>query len=130
MTDLDMLNKIDVLRERADISYEQARQALETHNGSVVDTLVALEQEEKSRREQFFVRGNELVDKVKELLRKANVTKIRVKQDERTILELPVTAGVVGAVVAPELAILAAVAALITKCTVEVERAPRTESVH
>ena len=130
MTDLDMLNKIDVLRERADISYEQARQALETHNGSVVDTLVALEQEEKSRREQFFVRGNEVVDKVKELLRKANVTKIRVKQDERTILELPVTAGVVGAVVAPELAILAAVAALITKCTVEVEHAPRTESVH
>ena len=130
MTDLDMLNKIDVLRERADISYEQARQALEIHNGSVVDTLVALEQEEKSRREQFFVRGNEVVDKVKELLRKANVTKIRVKQDERTILELPVTAGVVGAVVAPELAILAAVAALITKCTVEVEHAPRTESVH
>ena len=101
MTDLDMLNKIDVLRERADISYEQARQALEIHNGSVVDTLVALEQEEKSRREQFFVRGNEVVDKVKELLRKANVTKIRVKQDDRTILELPVTAGVVGAVVAP-----------------------------
>ena len=130
MTDLDMLNKIDVLRERTDISYEEARQALDAHGGSVVDALIALEHEEKSRREQFFVRGNEVVDKVKELLRKANVTKIRVKQDERTILELPVTAGVVGAVVAPELAILGAMAALITKCTVEVERAPKVESVH
>ena len=79
----------------------------------------------------YSFRGLPLLgDKVKELLRRANVTKIRVKQDERTILELPVTAGVVGAVVAPELAILGAMAALITKCTVEVERAPKAESVH
>ena len=130
MTELDMLNKIDVLRERTDISYEEAKRALEAHNGSVVDALITLEKEDKSRREQFHVRGSELVDKVKDLLRKANVNKIRVKQEERTILELPVTAGVVGAVVAPELAILAAVAALITKCTVEVERAPVREDVH
>ena len=49
MTDLDMLNKIDVLRERTDISYEEARQALEAHGGSVVDALIALEHEEKSQ---------------------------------------------------------------------------------
>ncbi|MGE5549848.1 MAG: DUF4342 domain-containing protein [Bacteroidota bacterium] len=129
MTELDTLGKIDLLRERADISYEEAKKALESHDGSVVDALIAIERGERSRREEFYVRGNEVVEKVKELLHKANVTKIRVKQDDRVILDLPVTAGVVGAVVAPELAILGAVTALFTKCTVEVERAPR-EGLH
>ncbi len=124
MADLDTLGKIEMIRERADVSYEEAKKYLEGGDGSVVDALIAIERRERSHREQFFVRGNELVDKVRELLHKANVTRIRVKQDDRVILELPVTAGVVGAVVAPELAILGAVAALLTKCTVEVEHAP------
>ena len=123
MTDLDYLEKIDTIRERMDISYEEAKRALDEHDGALVDALISVESRQKARHEQFYVRGNELVDKVRELLRKANVTRIRVKQEDRTILEIPVSAGVVGAVVAPELAILGAVAALITKCTVEVERA-------
>ena len=129
MSDQDTLNKLDLLRERLNISYETAKQALDKHDGDVVGALIALEREEKSLREQFYIRGNELVDKVKDLLRKANVTRIRVKQDERIVLELPVTAGVVGAVVAPQLAILGAVAALLTRCTLEVERAP-AEDLH
>ena len=129
MSDQETLNKLDLLRERLNISYETAKTALDNHDGDVVGALIALEREEKSLREQFYIRGNELVDKVKDLLRKANVTRIRVKQDERIVLELPVTAGVVGAVVAPQLAILGAVAALLTRCTLEVERAP-AEDLH
>ena len=129
MADLDTLSKIDLIRERADVSYEEAKSYLDAGNDNVVEALIAIEHREKSRREQYQVRGTELVDKVKGLLRKANVTKIRVKQDDRLVLELPVSAGVVGAVVAPELAILGAVAALFTKCTVEVERAA-AEGLH
>lgn len=129
MTELDTLRKIDILRERADVSYEEARQALEDRDGSLIEALIDLERRDRPAREQFMVRGAEVVDKVKELMHKANVTKIRVKQEERTILEIPVSAGVVGAVVAPELAILGAAAALMTKCTVEVERAPEAGAV-
>ncbi|MGE5528634.1 MAG: DUF4342 domain-containing protein [Patescibacteria group bacterium] len=128
-TELDYLSKIDLLRERMDISYESAKMALDSQHGNVIEALIQLEREHRSRREQFFGRGNEVVEKVKELLHKANVTRIRVKQDERVLLEIPVTAGVVGAMVAPQLAVLGAVTALLTKCTVEVERAPG-EGVH
>lgn len=129
MNDLDVLGKIDLLRERMGISYDDARKTLDDQNGSVIEALIALEKRERSRREQFYTRGNELVGRAKELLRKANVTRIRVRHDERTILELPVTAGVVGAVVAPGLALIGAVAALASKCTVEIERAPK-EGLH
>lgn len=124
MSDLDSLGKIDLLRERMDVSYETAKHALEDQNGNVVDALIYLERGQKNRRGQFFVRGNELAGRIKELVKKANVTKIRVKQDDKLLLELPVSAGVVGAVVAPELAVLGAVAALASRCTLEVERAP------
>ena len=121
MAEIDLLEKIDLLRERMDISYEAAKEALDAHNGDVVEALIAIEHSEKSRHEQLYVRGNELVDKVKELLHKANVSKIRIKQGGRVLMDIPVSAGIIGAVVAPELAILGTVAALVTKCTVEVE---------
>ncbi|MGE5598003.1 MAG: DUF4342 domain-containing protein [Bacteroidota bacterium] len=128
MTELDTLGKIDLLRERVDVSYEQARAALEEHGGDVVDALVALERGGMGRREMFFARGSELVERLGELLRKGNVTKIRVRRGDHDLLELPVTAGVVGAVVAPDLAMLGAIAALATGCTVEIERAPRAQA--
>lgn len=103
-------------------SYEEAKRALESSNWDVVDALVFMEKEETSKKEEIFIRGNELVDKVKELVRKGNVTKIKVKQDDRVLIEIPVTAGVVGALVAPQLAIIGAVAALVSRCTVEIER--------
>jgi hypothetical protein len=119
---MDNLEKIDVIRNRMAASYEEAKHALESSNWDVVDALVFLEKEEASKKEEIFVRGNELVEKVKELVRKGNVTKIKVKQDGHILIEIPVTAGVVGALVAPQLAIIGAVAALVSKCTVEIEQ--------
>jgi hypothetical protein len=119
---MDNLEKIDIVRERMDVGYELAKQALESSNWDVVEAIIKVEQDSKSRKEEFLVRGNELVEKVKVLIRKGNVSKIRVKQDEKVLVEVPVTAGVVGALVAPQLAIIGAVAALVSKCTVEIER--------
>jgi hypothetical protein len=119
---MDNLEKIDVVRNRMTASYEEAKHALQSSNWDVVEALVLLEKEEASKKEEIFIRGNELVEKVKELVRRGNVTKIKVKQDERILIEIPVTAGVVGALVAPQLAIIGAVAALVSKCTVEIER--------
>jgi hypothetical protein len=67
-------------------------------------------------------KGSEVLDKVKELVEEGNVRRVRVRQKQRVIAEFPLTIGVVGAVFAPMLAALGAMAALLTECTIEVER--------
>ncbi|MEW6524485.1 MAG: DUF4342 domain-containing protein [Bacillota bacterium] len=118
------LEKIDVIRERTGASYREARGLLEAAGGDVVDALIAYEEarEERTWRERINVSGNELVGKVKELLHQGNVTKIVVKQGEETVLQFPVTIGALGTLVAPWLAVLGVVGALVTRSTVEVER--------
>jgi hypothetical protein len=127
---MENIDKIDMLRERMDVTYEEAKQALEATNWDVVEALIKIERDEKTRKEEIFVRGNELVDKVKELVRKGNINRLRVKQDENVLIEIPVTAGVVGALMAPQLAIIGAVAALVSKCTVEIEQRDEPEVYH
>ena len=73
--------------------------------------------------ETIEAKGGEVLDKVKELVAEGNVRRIRVRQKQRVIAEFPLTIGVVGAVLAPMLAALGAIAALATECTIEVERA-------
>lgn len=73
-------------------------------------------------REQFKVRGGQLLDKVNELVEAGNVRSIIVKHEGKVIVEFPLTVGVIGTLLAPQLAALGAIAALLTECTVEVVR--------
>jgi hypothetical protein len=72
--------------------------------------------------ETFKVTGDDLLRRVKEILHEGNVRRIVIKQGARTVVEFPVTIGVVGALAAPSLAAVGALAALLTECTIEVER--------
>ena len=72
--------------------------------------------------ETIKVKGGQLVDKVGEIIEEGNVRRIVIKQGERTIAEFPLTAGVVGALIAPVLAAVGVIAALVKDCTIEVER--------
>lgn len=72
--------------------------------------------------ETIKVKGGQLVDKVKEVIEEGNVRRIVVKQEDRTVAEFPLTVGVVGTVLAPVLAAVGAIAALLTDCKIEVER--------
>lgn len=72
--------------------------------------------------ETFKVSGAQLLEAVKNLLHEGNVRRVTIKQDERTIVEFPLTVGVVGAVIAPMLAAVGAIAAVLTECTIQVER--------
>lgn len=77
----------------------------------------------KQRHEEFNVNGEELLKKVKQLIAEGNIRRLTIKNKEgKTILEIPLTVGVVGAVLAPVLAAVGAVAALVTECTIAVER--------
>ncbi len=72
--------------------------------------------------ETFSIDGDQLLQRVKELIHEGNVRHIRIKQDGHTILELPLTVGVIGVVLMPMLAAVGALAALVSNCTIEVER--------
>ena len=73
--------------------------------------------------EQFNVRGEKLADRVKEVIHEGNVSRIIVKHpDGHTIIEIPVTVGIIGALLAPAVAALGAIGALVTHCTIEVVR--------
>ena len=77
---------------------------------------------ERTFTESFKVAADQLVDAVKKLLHEGNVRRVIIKQDNRSIAEFPLTVGVIGAVLAPVLAAVGAIAAVVTDCTVEVER--------
>ena len=79
--------------------------------------------ESGTRREEYKVKGEKIVAKIKELLHEGNVRHVVIKNDEgKTLIEFPVTVGVAGALLVPVWAAIGALAALVTNCSIEVER--------
>ena len=78
---------------------------------------------ERTFTESFKVTGAQLLETVKKLLHEANVRRVIIKQGGRSVAEFPLAVGVVGAVFAPVLAAVGALAAVLTECTIDVERA-------
>jgi hypothetical protein len=72
--------------------------------------------------EKYTVSGKDLVEKIKQLIHEGNIRRIRVLQKSNVIMEIPLTAGAIAIVAAPLLAALGAFAALVTECTIEVEK--------
>ena len=84
---------------------------------------MAVKQKTENKEEAFELKGEDLVKKVKELIREGNVRKISIiDKNGKTIVVLPLTIGVVGAVLIPPLAVVGVIAALVTECTIRVER--------
>jgi len=80
-------------------------------------------QKKESKKEQFKVKGEDILKKVKELIKEGNVRRIVIKNSKDMVLmEIPITFAVVGVVFAPMLAALGALAALVSNATIEVER--------
>lgn len=76
-----------------------------------------------NRFEEFKFDGDALMGKIKEILHAGNVRRIVIKDEEgKTLIDIPLTVGVVGVLIAPQLAALGAIAALVTKGTIVVER--------
>lgn len=79
--------------------------------------------EEKVRTEEFRVNGEELLAKIKNLLKEGNIRRVIIKDREGKVLfEIPLTFGVVGVLIAPQLAAIGAIAALLSEATVVVEK--------
>jgi hypothetical protein len=72
--------------------------------------------------ESFKTEGEKVLDRIKGLIHEGNVRRVVVKHQDRTIAEFPLTAGVVGTVLAPVLAAVGAFVALLKDCTIHIER--------
>ena len=81
----------------------------------------------KTSWETFKAEGEAAVAKLKALVHEGNVRRVVIQHEGRTIAEFPLTAGVVGAVLAPVVAAIAAVVALLKDCTIHVEREERQD---
>ena len=79
--------------------------------------------DEKVRSEEFRVNGEELISRIKNLIKEGNIRRVIIKdKDGKVVFEIPLTFGVVGALIAPQLAAIGAIAALLTEATVVVEK--------
>jgi VanZ family protein len=72
--------------------------------------------------EKIETKGEEALEQLKRLITEGNVRRVRIRQKDHVVAEFPLTIGVVGVVLAPVVAAVGAVAALMTDCTIEVER--------
>ena len=76
--------------------------------------------------EKFTISGSQVVDKVKELIHEGNIRRVRILHEGKTVLEIPLSIGApaaaLGIMMAPVLAAVGAFAALVTECTIEVEK--------
>jgi CBS domain-containing protein len=79
--------------------------------------------EETTKKEEFKVKGDDLLAKVKQLINEGNIRRIIIKdKDGKTYIEIPLTLGVVGVIFAPVLVAVGALAAVVTECTLVVEK--------
>jgi hypothetical protein len=82
-----------------------------------------MNEQPRPRIQEFTIDGDEVVAKVKELIHEGNIRRITIKNEEgRTMLEVPLTIGLIGAALLPVFAAIGAAAALATRCTIVVER--------
>jgi len=126
--DNDYLEKIEIVRQKTGSTYKKAKEALDSVNGDVISAIILIEEStiKQSWTETFQVKGAEVVDKLKDIIKEGNVSRLIVKKEEQTYLDIPVTAGAISILLLPQIAILGTAIALISQCTIEVQRPDKT----
>jgi len=119
---VEELEKIDILRKRTGLRYKEAKETLDEYNWDIIETLIALENKDDLNRDRLYVKGSELVEQVKKIIHEGNINKLRVKHKGRVIVELPLTVGALGVLLAPSFAVLGTIAILFSQATLEIEK--------
>lgn len=115
------LEKIDLIRQRTGLSYAEAREVLDEAGGDVLEALVILEEEQLNDDESRGFLSNDILSPVKRLIRQSNRARIRVKNNDGTLLEIPATFGLAGMFLAPKMTALGAAALLMAHYSLEIE---------
>ncbi|MGH4123938.1 MAG: DUF4342 domain-containing protein [Clostridium sp.] len=116
------LEQIDELRKRANVSYEDAKAALEQSDGDLLCALVYLEKQNKIKPGEIPSSESKFFKKVKKLIKKGNETKIIVKKDDAVVLNICVTLGVIITIVATPIVITALILALATNHKIRIQK--------
>ena len=123
------LEKIDIVRERCGSSYSDAKDALDVCEGNVVDAIIYLEKNCSSKKKNMYATSEEFISWLKEVVNKGNVTRIKIKNEDKVVVDIPVTAGVVVGLVSivwlpliPILTVAAVAGVLSTKFTIEITK--------
>ncbi|NFE80779.1 DUF4342 domain-containing protein [Clostridium sporogenes] len=120
------LEKIDIIRERTGATYTEAKEALEACEGNVVDALVYMENKVKEEKEELYTTKDELVKWIKDIIKKGNITRIKVKKEDKVIVDIPVNAGLAAtaaaAIIWAPILLAALAAAIVTKVTIEITK--------
>jgi len=116
------LEQIDELRKRANVSYEDAKNALEQSGGNLIEALVYLEKQNKIKPDETPCSENKFFKRVKKLIKKGNETKLIVKKDDTVVLNICVTLAVIVTIVVPPIAITALILALVTNHKIRIQK--------
>ncbi|WP_139904076.1 DUF4342 domain-containing protein [Clostridium thermarum] len=126
------LEKVDMIRDRTGVSYTVAKEALEVCNGDVLEAIVFIENNSKNKG-SFYQTKEEFINWVKDIVNKGNVTRIRIKKDDKVLVDLPITAGLavtgLTAILSVPLLAIGVVSAVVTKVTVEITKEDGTVEV-
>lgn len=129
------LENVDQVIERTGVSYSKAKEALQYSNGDVLEAIIYLENQESDKNDGFEKAG-ETIDEfkswLKELIKKGNISRIKIKKDEKVIVDVPVNAGIAVAVIAvimPALLAFGVIAAVATKITIEITKTDGTVEI-
>ncbi|BEP29669.1 DUF4342 domain-containing protein [Helicovermis profundi] len=108
------LEMVDDVINRTGASYKEAKEALEFCEGNVLDAIVYIEtvNSDSSKKNEFYDAGNEMLEKLKEFVKKGNVSRIVFEKNNKTMLDIPVIAGAVGALIFAGPTLIAIVAAI------------------
>ncbi|WP_206459060.1 DUF4342 domain-containing protein [Anaerovorax sp. IOR16] len=114
------LEKIELVKDRTGVSYKEAKEALEAAEGSVVDAIINIEESiDINSKSKLGEQGAEIIESIKEMIRKGNIAKITIKKEDEVLLNLPLNVGIVGTILFPWTAVIATIAAFGTKCKIE-----------
>ena len=126
------LEKIDIVRERTGATYSEAKEALEACEGNVVDALIYLEDRKEEPVDNMFSSKEEFFNWMREMINKGNVNRIRIKKDEKVLIDIPVTAGAAAmltALIWPPILAVGLITAVVTKLTIEIVKSDGTVEV-
>ena len=131
------LEKVDQVKERAFVTYAEAKEALEYTNGDVLEALIYIEQKQKFEHEakcaESQINSNnangESVTELKEwlidIVKKGNVSRVKVKKDNRVLVDIPVNAGIAAGAIAiliPQLLAIGVITAVATNLVIEITK--------
>jgi hypothetical protein len=120
------LEKVDIIRERTGVTYSEAKNALEMCSGDVVDALIYLEADKENLEPYTYTTKDEFMNWIKGVIRKGNVTRIKIRKDEKVIVDIPVNAGIavtgIAYLIATPLLALGVLSAVVAKVTIEITK--------